>query len=177
MPFGQVHSVATFQRLMKTMLGELLFKEWLMYVDDIIVYSSLIDELKLKPEKCGFFQTEVSFLGHTVTPNGVMKDDKNQAIKEWAVPKNVKELRRFLGLTGYQRKYLSHYAQWVNPLSDLLNGYSNKRGNRSENRKTEEELWKWGLAENNSFQMLKKEVCKQIELSYADFENFVQNIH
>ena len=45
-----------------------------------------------------------------------------------------------------------------------------QRGNRSENRKREEELWKWGITENNSFQMLKREVCKQVELAYADFE-------
>ena len=110
-------------------------------------------------------------MGHTVTPNGVKKDDKKiEAIKEWPVPKNVKDLRRFLGLTGYLRKYVPHYAQWVNPLSGLLKGYSNKRGNRSENRKREEELWKWGITENNSFQLLKREVCKQVELAYADFE-------
>ena len=138
---------------MEATLGELLFNEWLVYVDDIIVYSSSIDDhlhrlqnvynkliennLKLKPEKCRFFQTEGSFLGHTVTPNGVKKDDKKiESIKEWPVPKNVKDLRRFLGLTGYLRKYVPHYAQWVNPLSDLLKGYSNKK--RKSLRKQEE---------------------------------------
>ena len=62
----------------------------------------------------------------------------------------------------------SHH--WVNPLSDLLKGYSNKGGNRSENRKREKEIWKWGITENNAFQMLKREVCKQVELAYADFK-------
>ena len=57
--------------------------------------------------------------------------------------------------------------------TDLPKGYSNKRGNRSENRKREEDLWKWGITENNSFQMLKREVCKKVELAYADFAQMV----
>ena len=65
---------------------------------------------------------------------------------------------------------MPHYALWVNPLSELLKGYSNKRGSRSESKKREEELRKWGIAENNSFQMLKRDMCKQVELAYADFE-------
>ena len=75
----------------------------------------------------------------------------------------MKDLRRFFDLTGYMRKYFPHYAQWIKD-------YSNKRGSRSENRKREEELWKLGISENNSFQMLKGEVCKQVELAYTDFE-------
>ena len=131
MPFGQVNSGATFLRLMEVALGELLFK-CLVYVDDIIVYSSSIDDqlrrlkkfflkltennLRLMSENCYFFQTEVSFMAYTVTPNGIKKDDKKiEAIPEWPVPKNVKELKRFLGLTEYMRKYVSHYTQWVNP--------------------------------------------------------------
>ena len=84
--------------------------------------------------------------------------------------KATKYLIRFLGLTGYMRKYVPHYAQWVNPLSDLPKGYSNKKGSRSEKKKREEELWKWGMAVNNPIQILKKEVCKQVELAYADFK-------
>ena len=94
------------------------------------------NNLKLKTEKSRFFQTEVSFLGQTVTPNCVNMDNKTfEAIQDWLAPRNVKDLRRLLRLTGYMRKCVPHYAQRVNPISDLLKGYSNKRGSHSVNKK------------------------------------------
>ena len=135
MPFGQVNSGATFQRMMEGVLAELLFKECLVYIDDVVVYSSNFEEhikrlqhvfdklsrcnLKLKPKKCKFFQQEIPFLGFTATPSGVKKDEeKIRAVKEWPTPTGVKELRQFSGLAVYLRKYVESYATIARPLID-----------------------------------------------------------
>ena len=187
MPFGQVNSGATFQRMMEGVLAELLFKECLVYIDDVVVYSSNFEEhierlqhvfnklsrcnLKLKPKKCKFFQQEISFLGFTATPSGVKKDEeKIRAVKEWPTPTGVKELRQFLGLAGYLRKYVESYATIARPLTELIKGYSTKKGSRQKNRKVEAETWKWTGRHQDAFEELKQRVCDDVELAYPDFE-------
>ena len=112
MPFGLVNAPATFQRLMSTVFGDLNFVSLLIYLDDIIVFSSTLDEhierlrqvfsrlrshgLKLKVEKCHLFQTSVHYLGHVVSAGGITTDPgKIAAVKTWPVP-NVKEGSPFL---------------------------------------------------------------------------------
>jgi hypothetical protein len=168
MPFGQVNSGATFQRLMEQVLEPLLYRECLVYVDDVIVYSEdftshlgrlqrVFDKLytcglKLKPKKCHFFKQEIAFLGHVVSSTGIKKDDeKVKTIRNWPTPTSVKEVRQFLGLTGYLRKYVSNYAIIAKPLTELLKGYSNQRGSKAKNKQLEATLWKWDDDEMSSF--------------------------
>ena len=122
---GLSNSAPVFERLMEKVLFGLTWKICLVYLDDIIIFSRSFEEhvenlkevferlkeanLKLSPKKCHFFKKQVKFLGHIVSENGVSTDpSKIQAVKDWPVPKNVKEVRSFVGLTSYYRKFISN---------------------------------------------------------------------
>lgn len=134
MPFGLCNAGATFQRMMERVLQPLINIDCLVYIDDIVVYSKDIDlhliklsrvlskliehGLRLKPKKCAFMKREITFLGHSVSSEGISKDpSKVEAIRDWARPTSVAELRRFLGLTGYMRRYVRDYAKISQPLT------------------------------------------------------------
>lgn len=137
MPFGLCNAVATFQRLMDLVLSGLNLNICLTYLDDVVVFARTPEEhlvrleqvfkrfqsanLKLKPSKCWLMQTEITFLGHVVNKEGVATDpEKIRLVQEWPEPKNVKELRGFLGLTGYYRKFVESYSRIAAPLNQLL---------------------------------------------------------
>ena len=133
---GLSNSAPVFERLMEKVLFGLTWKICLVYLDDIIIFSRSFEEhvenlkevferlkeanLKLSPKKCHFFKKQVKFLGHIVSENGVSTDpSKIQAVKDWPVPKNVKEVRSFVGLTSYYRKFISNYADKARPLHKI----------------------------------------------------------
>lgn len=137
MPFGLKNAPATFQRVMDCILREFLGKCCLVYMDDIIVFSSSLEEhkkdlmkilnrlkeanLKIQLDKCEFFRKEVQYLGHTVSEEGVKPNtDKIEIIKKWPIPKNEKEIRQFLGTLGYYRRFIKDFAKLVKPLTGLL---------------------------------------------------------
>ena len=118
MPYGLCNAPATFQRLMQNCLGELNLTYTLIYLDDVIVYSSREEEhltqlravferfwesgLKLKPSKCNFFHTEINYLGHTVSAKGIEPGmDGIKAITEMSLPTTYTGIHQFLGATGY----------------------------------------------------------------------------
>ena len=118
MPFGLCNAPATFQRLMQVIFRKEMYSSMLCYLDDILVYSSTIEEhinrldnileiletngLKLKSSKCIFPQESVNYLGHVLNQDGVKPDPrKTEVIEKWEIPKTVKELRTFMGFTGY----------------------------------------------------------------------------
>lgn len=134
MPFGLTNAPATFQGVMNTIFAELLRKGVLVFMDDILIYSRTWEEhtalltqvfdiirkhhFFVKLSKCSFAQQEIEYLGHCISANGVTTEpSKIQVINEWPVPKNLKELRGFLGLTGYYRKFIRHYAVLCRPLT------------------------------------------------------------
>ena len=136
MPFGLCNAGATFQRLMDVVMSGLHLDVCLVYLDDIVVFSKTIEEhverlvrvlgrlrsagLKLKPEKCRLMQRSVSFLGHVVSDRGIATDpEKTRMVSEWPVPVSVKEVRSFLGLTGYYRRFVKNYASIAAPLHTL----------------------------------------------------------
>lgn len=140
MPQGITNAPSTFQRLMERCMGDLNRKEVLVFIDDLIVFSSTLEEhetrlkqvlkrlrefgLKLSPEKCKFCQTSVKYLGHIVSQHGVETDPaKVEALKTWPTPKNLKELRSFLGFSGYYRRFVQDFSKIVKPLNDLTAGY------------------------------------------------------
>ena len=137
MPFGLTNAPATFQNLMNETFQGLLRKFVLVFFDDILIYSSswkehlqhveivlkLLQQEKLyaKLSKCSFGATEVDYLGHTITGAGVaMENSKIEAVKKWPTPTNLKQVRGFLGLTGYYRRFIKNYASIAAPLTDLL---------------------------------------------------------
>jgi len=137
MPFGLSNALATFQALMNSVFAEFLRKFLLIFFDDILIYSitwnAHIQHLSLvlntmqrhslfaKLSKCSFGQTQIDYLGHVVSRDGVKVDEtKIQAIKQRALPTSIKQLRAFLGLAIYYRKFIKNFTMLVAPLTDLL---------------------------------------------------------
>ena len=136
MPFGLCTAPATFQRLMEKVLKGLQWRICVVYLDDVVVFGRTWIELlsrlrevlhrlrlaglKLKAKKCDFGRQKVAFLGHVVSAEGVSTDpDKVQQVQEWPPPINLKQVRAFLGLTSYYRKYIHGYADIARPMHDL----------------------------------------------------------
>lgn len=137
MPFGLTNAPAAFMDLMQRYLRPYLDKFVVVFIDDILIYSKTREEherhLRLvlellrkeklfgKFSKCEFWLEEISFLGHIVSKNGVSVDpEKIRAITEWPIPKSVTEVRSFLGLAGYYRKYVENFSKVARPLFELL---------------------------------------------------------
>jgi len=136
-PFGLCNAGSTFQRIMDLALNGLNFNMCLVYLADIIVYSSMVEEhlsrlrklfdrmrtanLKLKPSKCNLLQAEVHFLGHVVSGEGVSTDPgKLDLVKDWPQPRDLHEVRSFLGLASYYRRFVPTLAEVAAPLHALM---------------------------------------------------------
>ena len=77
--------------------------------------------LKLKPSKVKIFQREISFLGHRVSEEGIAMDpSKTSEIVQWKIPRNLKEVRQFLGLCSYYRRYVKNFSEVACPLNELM---------------------------------------------------------
>ena len=136
MPFGLANAPATFERLMEIVLAGLQWEICLIYLDDIMVFAQNFEEhmsrlslvldrvrqagLKISPEKCDLFKKEVAFLGHIVGKEGISTDPKKiEAVSEWPRPKNATEIRSFLGLCSYYRKFMKGFADIAKSLHRL----------------------------------------------------------
>ena len=176
MPFGLTNAPATFQRLMENCLGDLHLSWCIIYLDDIVIYSKTIEEqlerldavldrleaagLKLKASKCEFFKLQITYLGHVVSKDGIATDpSKIEAVKEWPIPRDTSELRRFLGFASYYRRFISKFSQKAKPLNDTLKGSQGQRKVKIE----------WNQQCQDSFDTLKKACTELPVLAYADF--------
>jgi hypothetical protein len=176
MPFGLTSAPATFQGCMNSILSPLLRKFVLVFVNDILIYNRTLSDhvqhlqsvfqiltehhLKVKRSKCSFAQQRLAYLGHVISPNGVSTDeDKILVVKNWPTPTNVKELRGFLGLTGYYRKFVRYYGVLSKPLTNLL-----RKG----------QSYIWTATTEQAFQSLKQALMTTPVLAMPDFtEPFV----
>ena len=170
--FGLTNAPPQFQRLMARVLHGLEWKVCLIYIDDIIIFSRTFEEhlsrlslvfdrlrqanLKLKPSKCHFAQSSVNFLGFVVSSKGILPDpDKISAVKSFPVPKSVKDVRSFLGLCNYYRRFVKDFAKIASPL----------------NRLTRKDIsFVWSPECETAFISLKDRLCSPPILSYPDFE-------
>ncbi len=136
MPYGLCNSPLTFQRLMEGLLRGLQWERALIYIDDVIVMGRSFAEtlenlrmvlgrfqdagLKLKPKKCKLFRSSVNFLGHIVSREGVACDpEKVESITSWPAPLNVSEVRSFLGIAQYYRRFVPGFSAVASPLTAL----------------------------------------------------------
>src|SRR5208282_3755783 len=135
--FGLCNAGETFQRLVDIVLAGVSYEICLAYLDDVVLFSRTIADhfdrlkvvldrlqgagLKLKPSKCFMLQKSVTFLGHLVSGDGVsVHSDKVSAVDGWPTPMCVRDVRGWLGLTGYYRRFVQNYAKVAAPLTALL---------------------------------------------------------
>ena len=137
MPYGLMNAPVSFQMVMTQVLRGLTWRQCLIYLDDILVFSETFDDhlshleqifsrlrqanLKLKPSKCDFVAKEIKYLGHIISKHGVRTNpDKTKAVSTFPVPKTQKDVRSFLGMCNYYRKFVKDYANLASPLNNLL---------------------------------------------------------
>ncbi|KAH9780314.1 hypothetical protein KPL71_008031 [Citrus sinensis] len=170
MPFGLCNAPSTFQAIMNSIFHPYLRQFILVFFYDILVYSptwelhlthvrKTLEILKkhsffIKANKCDFGKHKLEYLGHILTNQGVKVDGKKiEAMVAWPQPTNTTELRGFLGLTGYYRKFVGNYGVLAHPLTNLL-----KKGN-----------FKWDEDAVSAFTMLKQAMTTTPTLAMPNF--------
>ena len=143
MPFGLSNAGSSFCCLMEQCLGDQQFVTLLLYLDDICIFAPTINDmldrielvfdrlkqfnLKIKPNKCQFFDTSILFLGHILSAKGIsVNPEKVEKVQTWPVPKNIKEVQSFLGLASYYRWFIDKFAKKARCLHELVGPTSNK---------------------------------------------------
>lgn len=171
LPFGLCNAPATFQRVMNSILSNKVRKFALVYLDDIIVFSNSLEQhvehldevfklltksgLKMKPEKCEFAKQEIVYLGHIVSCFGVRPNPKKiDDVRNYPAPKNVAQLRTFLGLANYYRRFVRNFASIAHPLTQLTK---------------QKAIWDWSESAQNAFTLLKNKLTTSPILGYPDF--------
>ncbi|GJY31652.1 reverse transcriptase domain-containing protein [Tanacetum coccineum] len=180
MPFGLTNAPAVFMDLMNRVCKPYLDKFVIVFIDDILIYSKtkedhevhlgLVLELLRKEKlyakfsKCEFWLQEVHFLGHVVNQNGIHVDpSKIEAVKNWKTPTTPSEIRSFLGLAGYYRRFIANFSKITKPLTSLT----------QKNQK-----YVWGVEQEETFQTLKNNLCDAPILMLPDgVEDFILKIH
>ncbi|XP_042951365.1 uncharacterized protein LOC122286598 [Carya illinoinensis] len=170
MPFGLTNAPATFCTLMNKIFHPYLDRFVVVYLDDIVIYSTTLKEhvehlrivfkvlkenqLYVKKEKCSFAMDKVHFLGHKIHDGKLsMEEGKVKAIKGWDPPTRVIKLRSFLGLVNYYRRFIKGYSARAFPLTDLL-----KKNNS----------WKWTPKCQEDFEDLKMGIIEELVLALPD---------
>ena len=170
MPFGLCNAPSTFMRAMTLVLKGMSWEEVLAYLDDVIVtgkgfwghlqnLQKVLERLrwhnlKLKPRKCEFFNTEVDYLGRTVTRGGVkVAESKAAAVRDWPVPQNVADIQSFMGLIGYHREFVKGLAELAEPLYQLTAAKAK---------------WEWTPERQKAFDDLRHTLTSAPVLAYPD---------
>ena len=170
MPFGVTNAPAQFMNMMNDLLGEGLDLFVLVFLDDILIYSANLEEhtehlrrvlalmrkyrLYAKASKCDFVTTTIEFLGQKVSGGGMAPTEaKLAAIRNWATPQNVRDVRSFLGFANYYRRFIQNFAEIASPLTDL----------------TKKDMpWQWGPIQRKAFKDVKEAYLNAPILVFPD---------
>src|SRR5271168_2990812 len=171
MYFGMCNSPSTFQEMMNELFSD-MDNVVIIYLDDLMIYTKTDSEeehdriilqvlqrlaendLFVKPEKCTFKATEVNFLGMIVSAKGISMDEgKVQAIRNWPIPRKLKEVRAFLGFGNFYRRFIQDFAKITRPLNDLTK---------------KDQPWIWEEAQQDAFEKLKRAFTTAPILAYPD---------
>ncbi|KAI2661141.1 Transposon Tf2-6 polyprotein [Labeo rohita] len=136
MPFGLANSPSYFQAFINEVFRDMLNRWVIVYIDDILIYSSshaehvrhvravlqrIIEHHLYAKEKCEFHLDKISFLGYIISPAGVTMDKKKvQAVLNWPRPATLKELQRFLGFSNFYRRFIRHFSTVAAPLTAMI---------------------------------------------------------
>jgi hypothetical protein len=168
--FGLTNAPAVFQRFVNSLFPDLLDIHLQAYIDDIIIYSKDLEEhvkivkevlkrlisnnLTLKKEKCLFHATSLSFLGHTISTEGIkMEKDKLKALLDCAPPKDVKGVRSFVGLANYYRKFIPEFSKILVPLTQLTK---------------KKQLFIWNDSCQEAFERIKNCIAQDVTLIHPE---------
>ena len=175
MPFELCNAPATFQWLMANCLGELNYSTCLVYLDDVVIYSSTqeghleclqavleqfrLHRLKLKPSKCEFFKEKIKYLGHSVSSKGVWPSkDYLKAITKYPEPTTYTAIKGFVGLVGHYRCFIKNFAQIADPLYEYMHGETARKKERVVPSEAVRYVFRW----------LKKAVMSALVLAHPD---------
>lgn len=167
MPFGLANAPATFQRIMNQVLGSLRHKEALAYLDDVIVPSKDFSEgmarlehilqlfldagLTLKLSKCVFFGEIVDYLGFEISKDGIRPGSRKiEAVEKFPVPENQHNVRQFLGLASFFRRFIPGFSIIAKPLTNLLK---------------KDAVWIWSAEQENAFRSLQQKLVQKPTLA------------
>src|SRR3954467_2267878 len=176
MPFGLTNAPSYLMNMMNKVFMEFLDMFFVVFLDDILIYSKNVKDhekhlhlimeklrehqLYAKFDKCEFWLSEVGFLGHIVSKEGIaVNPSKVTAVTDWEPPKNVGEVRSFLGLAGYYRRFIENFSKIAKPMTELLK---------------KEKKYDWTEACEVSFQELKKRLVSAPVLCLPDIEKEFQ---
>ena len=171
LPFGLTNAPSTFMTLMNQVLRPFLDKFVVVYLDDILIYSKSPEEhaqhveavlsaleqhhLYAKASKCQFGMAELDFLGHTISGAGIKVDARKvKAILEWPEPSDAHQLRCFLGLAGFYRRFVNNFSHIAAPLTNITGAKA---------------TWRWSEVEAKAFAELKHALTTTPVLATPDF--------
>jgi hypothetical protein len=184
LPFGLKNAPSIFQRTLDDILRQHIGSRCYVYIDDIIIFGKDEEEhfvnlklifstleaanMKVQLDKCEFLRNEVEFLGFIVSDEGIKSNPKKtEVIKNIPPPKNLKDLRSFLGMTSYYRRFIPNYAEIAKPLTGLLRG----EGGRVSKTQSKNIPVTLNKDAEEAFQKIKNcLVSDQVILTYPDFE-------
>ena len=176
MPFGLTNAPAAFMDLMNRVCRPMLDRSVIVFIDDILVYSKTQEQheehlrevletlrrerLFAKFSKCEFWLREVQFLGHLVNQKGILVDPaKIEAVMQWEVPRSPSEIRSFLGLAGYYRRFIQDFSKIAVPLTRLTK---------------KSVVFRWGPEQQAAFETLRQRLCEAPILTLPEgVEDFV----
>ncbi|KAD0254408.1 hypothetical protein E3N88_44556 [Mikania micrantha] len=170
MPFGLTNAPVVFMDLMNRVCRPYLDQFVIVFIDDILIYSKTeqehedhlrkvlellrAEQLYAKFSKCEFWLKEVHFLGHVINRDGIHVDPaKIEAIKNWTTPSTPTEIRSFLGLAGYYRRFIANFSKIALPLTTLTQ---------------KSQAFIWGQKQEDAFQLLKQKLCNSPILSLPE---------